>query len=99
MKIRASRAHAADRAAGQVLGLDGDVEAGGRLVGDEQARLAGDGDGAHDALAHAARELVGILPDALGGGGDSHGCQQVHAPWPRRSGESRARATRRGSAT
>ena len=42
----------------QVLRLDREVEAGGRLVGDQQPRLAGDADGADDALAHAARHLV-----------------------------------------
>src|SRR5207248_2538419 len=43
----------------EVLRLDGQIEAGRRLVGDEQPRRARDGHGADDALAHAARELVG----------------------------------------
>jgi hypothetical protein len=30
----------------EVLRLDGEIEAGGRLVGDQQARLAGNADGA-----------------------------------------------------
>ena len=42
------------------LRLDGDVERGGRLVGDEQLRLAGQRHRDHHALAHAARELVRI---------------------------------------
>jgi hypothetical protein len=42
------------------LGLDGDVERGGGLVGDEQARVAGERHGDHDALAHAAGELVRV---------------------------------------
>ncbi len=40
------------------LRLDGDVERGGRLVGDQQARAVGDRHRDHHALAHAARELV-----------------------------------------
>ena len=40
------------------LRLDGDVERGGRLVGDQELRVAGDGHGDHHALAHAARHLV-----------------------------------------
>ena len=48
------------------LGLDGDVEGGGGLVGDEDAGLVGwpliyDGDGDEDALALASGELVGIV--------------------------------------
>ena len=40
------------------LRLDRDVERGRRLVGDQQARVAGDRHREHHALAHAARELV-----------------------------------------
>ena len=47
------------------LGLDGDVERGRGLVGDEQLGLAGEGHGDHDALAQAARELVGVGVEAL----------------------------------
>src|SRR3989449_3333993 len=43
----------------QVLELDGDVEVGGRLVGDDDPRAPRLGDGADDALAHAAAHLVG----------------------------------------
>ena len=44
--------------------LDRHVERGGRLVGDQQLRVAGDGDGDHHALALAARHLVreGLQP-------------------------------------
>src|SRR6185437_16679506 len=38
----------------QDLRLDGDVEGGGRFVGDEQFWFAGEGHGDHDALLHAA---------------------------------------------
>ena len=44
--------------------LDGDVERRGRLVSDDQLGLERDGDGDEDALAHAARQLVRILPGA-----------------------------------
>jgi hypothetical protein len=37
----------------QNLRLDGDVERGGRLVGDEQPGIARQRHGDHDALAHA----------------------------------------------
>ncbi len=51
------------------LALDGHVERGGRLVGDEQLRLAGERHGDHDALLLAARQLVRIgaqAPPRLG---------------------------------
>ena len=48
------------------LGLDGDVEGGGGFVGDDEVGPEDGGDGDHDALAHAARELEGVgLGDAL----------------------------------
>ena len=43
------------------LGLDGDVEGRGRLIGDHQLRLTGQRHGDHGALELAARQLVGIL--------------------------------------
>ena len=57
-------------------GLDGDVERGGRFVGDEDLRLAGQGDREHHPLAHAAAELVGIVVDPLGGPRDVHHVEQ-----------------------
>ncbi len=45
------------------LGLGGDVEGGGRLVGDEDQRIAGKRHGDHHALAHAAGELEGVAVD------------------------------------
>ena len=45
------------------LRLDGDVEGGRGLVGDEQLGLAGQGDGDHHPLPHAARELVRVVVD------------------------------------
>jgi hypothetical protein len=51
------------------LRLRGDVERGRRLVGDQQPRLGGQGDRDDHALAHAARELVRVLVQALLGEG------------------------------
>ena len=45
----------------QDLGLDRDVEGGGRLVGDEQLRVAGERHGDHHPLPHAAGELVRVV--------------------------------------
>jgi hypothetical protein len=53
------------------LGLDRDVERGGRLVGDQQVRLARERHRDHHALAHPARQLVGIGIDALVGRRDA----------------------------
>ena len=47
------------------LRLDRHVERGRRLVGDQQLRLAGQRHRDHHALAHAARELVRIVVEAL----------------------------------
>ena len=57
------------------LPLDGDVERGGRLVGDQQIRLAGQRHGDGDALALAAGELVRIGVDSLGGIGKADAVQ------------------------
>ena len=43
------------------LRLNRHVERGGRLVGDDQFRIAGESDGDHHALAHAAGELMRVL--------------------------------------
>ena len=51
------------------LGLDGDVERGGGLVGEQQLRTAGQGDGDHHPLAHAAGQLVGVLRSRRSGSG------------------------------
>ena len=42
-------------------GLDGDVERGRRLVGDQQLRVAGERDRDHHALAHPARVAVRVV--------------------------------------
>src|SRR5262249_39239926 len=59
------------------LGLDGHVEGGGRLVGDQQLGPAGQGHGDHHALAHAARELVWKIFDAQVSLGDAHTSQDL----------------------
>ena len=46
-----------------------------RLVGDEQLRIAGERDGDADALAHAARQLVGELTRRRSGSGCRRGAQ------------------------
>jgi hypothetical protein len=51
------------------LGLNGDIEGSGRLVGDEQFRFAGYGHSNHNALPHSARHLVRVFGNALGGVG------------------------------
>ncbi len=56
---------------GQDLVLHGGVERGGRLVGEEHVRLVGQREGDHDALAHAAGELVRVVAQAACGIGDA----------------------------
>ena len=59
------------------LRLDGDVERGGRLVGDQQLRPAGERHRDHHALAHAAREPVRIVVEAPLGRRDAHAAQHL----------------------
>ena len=47
------------------LGLGGDVERGGRLVGQQQARLGQQRGGDHDPLQHPAGQLVRVLAQPL----------------------------------
>jgi hypothetical protein len=54
------------------LRLDGDVERGRRLVGDQELGVAGQGHGDHHPLAHAARELVRVVAEPALGIGDAH---------------------------
>ena len=61
----------------QDLRLDGDVERGGRLVGDDELGIAGEPDRDHHALAHAAGELVRILVEPAFGVGDADELQQL----------------------
>ena len=68
----------------QDLGLDGHVQRGGGLVGDQQLRLAGQRHGDHDALAHAAGQLVRIAVQDGTGLGDAHAFQHAQRLGARR---------------
>ena len=56
------------------LRLNGDVERGGRFIGDEQLRAADQGHGDHHPLAQAARQLMRILSGAKLGAADAEPC-------------------------
>ena len=62
------------------LSLHGHVEGSGRLVGDEQVWVAGDGHGDHGPLPHASRELVRVHLGSLAGLGDAHEVEQLDRP-------------------
>ena len=64
------------------LGLDGDVQGGGGLVGDEQLGVAGEGHGDHDALLLPAGHLVGVGVDPPLGIGDADLVEQLDGPLP-----------------
>ena len=76
------------------LRLDGDVERGGRLVGDQQVGLVGERHGDHDALALAARELMRIGAEPLLGIVEADLAQQLEHARARR-----ARRRGRGAAS
>ena len=59
------------------LRLQGDVERRGRLVRDQQARVAGQRHRDHHALAHAAGKLVRVFVDPLVRRGDVDAPQQL----------------------
>ena len=61
----------------QELPLHDDVERRGGFVGEEQPGAAREGERDHHALAHAARELVGVGVHALFGRGDADGAQKL----------------------
>ena len=66
------------------LRLDGDVEGGGRLVGDEHVRVVGDGQGDRHPLAHAAGELVGVGAEPRGRPVQADELEQLDRPGPGR---------------
>src|SRR5262245_3307395 len=68
----------------EVLRLDRHVEVGGGLIGDDQARAAGERDRSDDTLAHAAAHLVGIVAHPLLGRWDPDSLQQVLHARPQR---------------
>ena len=71
------------------LRLQGDVERGGRLVRDQELGIAGQRHRDHDALAHAAGELVRIVVDAPFRRGDVDAAQQLDGALARRCAASR----------
>ena len=75
------------------LRLDGHVQRGRRLVGDQHARLVRERHRDHRALAHAARQLVRVGVDAPARVGDRDQLEQLD----RASARRRARDTRRGA--
>jgi len=62
----------------QDLGLHRHVQCGGGLVADQYIRVAGQGDGDNDTLAHTAGELEGILVEAVVGIRDTDRLHQLH---------------------
>ena len=64
------------------LGLHGDVERRGRLVGDEDVRVVGHGHGDDDPLLHPTRQLVRIAPGPGAGVGDADQVEQLRRPVP-----------------
>ena len=63
----------------QDLRLDGDIERGGRFVGDQQVGLVGERHGDHHALALAAGQLMGVGAQALLGLLQAHQVQQFES--------------------
>ena len=66
------------------LRLDGHVEGGRRLVGDQELRLARERHRDHGALAHAARELVRVVPEPHLRAGDADEVEQLGGALVRR---------------
>src|SRR5690606_17437967 len=60
------------------LCLDGHVQGGGGLVGDDHVGVVGHGDGEHNPLAHAAGEFMRVRVDTLLRLGDADGPQEFH---------------------
>ena len=67
----------------QDLRLHGDVQRGGRLVGDQQRRVVDQGHRDHRPLAHAAGELVRVLVEAARRLRDADPVQHVDRPLAR----------------
>ena len=65
------------------LGLHGHVQGGGRLVGDQQVGLAGDGPGDEHALGHAAGDLVRVGVEGALRVRDADLGEQLERPPPR----------------
>ena len=72
------------------LRLDGHVEGGRRLVGNEKLRVAGKRDRDHHALALSARHLVRVAVERLCGRGDADEIEELDRPRPCRGAAHRA---------
>ena len=70
----------------QDLRLNGHVEGGGRLVGDQDFRLVGQRHGDHHPLALAAGQLMGIVGEPAFGVANADQVEQFDGPCPRRLG-------------
>ena len=68
------------------LGLDGGVEARRRLVEDQQRRVGGERHRDHDALLHAAGELMGVAAHDGAGIGDLDARERLTRPVGRLAG-------------
>ena len=80
------------------LRLDGHVEGRGRLVGDQELRIAGERHGDHHPLPHAAGELMRIFARTPLRLGDADQSQHLHGASLRRllgQGPDAAAASRR----
>jgi hypothetical protein len=75
----AALTHQADEQVHHVL-LRRHVEAGRRLIGQQQLRTASDRHGDHHPLAHPARELVRVAQQALLGVAELHRAQKLDRP-------------------
>ena len=78
----------------QYLRLHGDIERGAGLVRQQDLRLADQRHGNHDALAHAAGELVRVLAHAPR---RRPGCAPTSSISMARRSSGRGRASRRGA--
>ncbi len=65
------------------LGLGGDVEGGGRLIGDQQGRVVGQSHGDHGPLAQAATQLIGERVVAVFGAGHPYLAEHFDRVQPR----------------
>src|SRR5258706_3394616 len=71
------------------LRLDRDVERGGRLVGDDEARVGAQGERDDDSLAHTAGKLVREMVDAPLGRGDADFAEELDRALARGRGRER----------
>ncbi len=91
-KVVRNQDHGNTQATGEVfhqlqnLGLNGDVQGCGRLIRQDQRRVAGQGHGDHESLPHTAAEVVGIPGELVRSVGNANQGQQLHGPLAGRLG-------------